>query len=1240
MTTASPLVSWRALGLMAGAFLVPSGDASAQDLSVGRLDKNPPAAVRRFQTSGSGGQAATGGGSLDPRAGLNPNLDNDGDGLTNGEELAGWDIVIDEQGYGTEALGAFMTIRHVTSNPLRPDSDFDGLADGEEWSIGSDPRSDDTDGDSLDDEVEWNTWFTSTNSVDSDADSRGPDHDLAPNVSLFDGFELDDISTPRTSPTLDDTDGDGRTDHEEFDHPVFHPLIAELPRVDMEVTGDIDVRLDVEFAEAVETEKAYEFSFTQSETTTESTTDSTSDSTTLGWSVELSQTLEAEAGFSTTPPTIEGSASSSTTLSVGHNGDVTSEVGYSFTEETAKTSEETSSTYRSDTNAFTETAASGSITLPLRLVNTGAFSFTLQNLGMTILSWTPDATGLTPGSYEAVGTLTPDIDGLTLAPGEATPVISLEAAEVNADRVKTLMANPSGLILQPAYFDFVDENGLDFDFITQTAYTQTALIEIDYGGGEVETHMVATNVERDGFDYKGIKIFDALEGVLGLDYEVEPIQDENGDDVEGVNLEGDTITIRTLSEVEGVSYEDGDGLSFWSVVYDSDLEDSIWSTDGEFLHFNSIRLQGGDTVRLIYSEDADDDGLFAAQEAALGTSDNAEDSDASADPLDDLTDREEAIVGWELYDLVDGVDVPTGVWVYSDPRNPDTDFDGMGDGEEFDNHTDPTNPDTDGDGLLDGEDPYPRTKAARLYVVDGGNGADGLTWDDALDLADALAEADARALTADTSDDVGQIFVASGVYLTNEGFTFPRGNVHVYGGFTPGDGALGDRDPDPVTNGTVLYFDKEAGFSSLNVVRFDDEALDDQDPAGTLDGFTVTSKDTLEEGGTVQAGVRVKNGWATLQNLLVLDLRTSVGGLFIQMGGRVTAQDCLFYGNSATFSGGAVRDEGGRQSRFYDCDFSLNSAQRRGGAYYREDHSDVSTKARGAVFERCRFFANEQYYPHSIDMSVEYGGGAIHTEAGARIIDCDFYANSTGSHVDNANYKWGKHACRGGAIYYNPVAKLNQELVVVNSRFFENVSGQGGAIYAFDLDTNDNKSRRVTIANSTFVRNAARRFFTEDVEAAGGVYLVASDSLYGDDTVIDVVNNVFWNNVADAYINSADMPTVDVRDAQIGAEMIFTFEYFVGFNIIERLFDADNGTMTSFGNSDANPFFPSIYAGNLRLGAGSLAIDSGTNIVDLAPLDPDLDPLPATDLDGNPRITDGDGFGGAAVDRGAYEYQP
>lgn len=69
----------------------------------------------------------------------------------------------------------------------------------------------------------------------------------------------------------------------------------------------------------------------------------------------------------------------------------------------------------------------------------------------------------------------------------------------------------------------------------------------------------------------------------------------------------------------------------------------------------------------------------------------------------------------------------------------------------------------------------------------------------------------------------------------------------------------------------------------------------------------------------------------------------------------------------------------------------------------------------------------------------------------------------------------------------------------------------------------------------------------------------------------------------------------------------------------------------SNGNISSDPAFVASTSADYHLQAGSPAIDKGLNS---APS------LPATDLDGHPRVVDGNGDGLAIVDMGAYEYQP
>jgi hypothetical protein len=110
-------------------------------------------------------------------------------------------------------------------------------------------------------------------------------------------------------------------------------------------------------------------------------------------------------------------------------------------------------------------------------------------------------------------------------------------------------------------------------------------------------------------------------------------------------------------------------------------------------------------------------------------------------------------------------------------------------------------------------------QTVRLHV-DVVNGEDdpasppGQSWEDAFKyLQDALDRA-AFLLAQQTPPTAVHIWVAAGTYYPDEGDTPTAGEerwafalrnqVQIYGGFTNGDDAFADRDPNPLTNGTIL----------------------------------------------------------------------------------------------------------------------------------------------------------------------------------------------------------------------------------------------------------------------------------------------------------------------------------------------------------------------------------------------------------------------------------------------------
>ncbi|MHC4383964.1 MAG: right-handed parallel beta-helix repeat-containing protein, partial [Planctomycetota bacterium] len=184
----------------------------------------------------------------------------------------------------------------------------------------------------------------------------------------------------------------------------------------------------------------------------------------------------------------------------------------------------------------------------------------------------------------------------------------------------------------------------------------------------------------------------------------------------------------------------------------------------------------------------------------------------------------------------------------------------------------------------------------------------------------------------------------------------------------------------------------------------------------------------------------------------------------------------------------------------------------------------------------------------------------------------------------------GNSATNGGGMF-NGLSSPT----VTNCTFSGNnaVSFSGGGMHS----QNDSSA---TITNCTFSGNSA--------PVGGGMYSSNVPSL-------TVANCILWGNQPDQIFDNGVGLTVIFSDVQGG---------FVGTgNIdIDPLFVDADGVDDIVGTDDDD----------LRLLAVSPALDAGTNTPPGG--------LPATDLDGNPRVLDGNFDGIVVVDMGAYELNP
>jgi gliding motility-associated-like protein len=251
---------------------------------------------------------------------------------------------------------------------------------------------------------------------------------------------------------------------------------------------------------------------------------------------------------------------------------------------------------------------------------------------------------------------------------------------------------------------------------------------------EVELGTDPDNPDTDGDGVSDKNDSDPLNPNVGLDTDGDGIPDatDPDDDNDGVRDQNDAFP---RDPNETLDY-DGDGIG--------DNSDPDDDNDG---YDDVIENQDGTDSKdaLDYPKDPDGDGLTNNQEEALGTDPYNADTDGDGigdkndtDPLEGDTNTDTD--GDGIPDALDPDDDNDG---YSDqiendlgtdikdpndiPEDGDNDF--LPDALEEDFDADPTNPDTDGDGILDGQDDFP-TDPNKAVDTDGDGIDDTLDPDD------------------------------------------------------------------------------------------------------------------------------------------------------------------------------------------------------------------------------------------------------------------------------------------------------------------------------------------------------------------------------------------------------------------------------------------------------------------------------------------------------------------------------
>jgi len=228
------------------------------------------------------------------------------------------------------------------------------------------------------------------------------------------------------------------------------------------------------------------------------------------------------------------------------------------------------------------------------------------------------------------------------------------------------------------------------------------------------------------------------------------------------------------------------------------------------------------------------------------------------------------------------------------------------------------------------------------------------------------------------------------------------------------------------------------------------------------------------------------------------------------------------------------------------------------------------------------------------------GGGIVGRWTEATVANC-IVKNNTAS-----RYGGGIHSVKGridSCIIYGNTAGIDgggivfSDGTIVNCLVYEN--GAGGGIVMCNGD----------IINCTVVKNTG--IITHEgseYEAGGGIRWCHGT----------ITNCLVWDNAH---------PQVATPDKSI-----------VSYCCIQ------DWAYEGLGNITTDPLFVNAQSDDYRLSLGSPCVDAGTNEPPARPTHEGrpttFTELPATDLDGNPRIVDGDDDGEVIVDMGAYEFLP
>ncbi|MHC4460810.1 MAG: right-handed parallel beta-helix repeat-containing protein [Planctomycetota bacterium] len=348
-----------------------------------------------------------------------------------------------------------------------------------------------------------------------------------------------------------------------------------------------------------------------------------------------------------------------------------------------------------------------------------------------------------------------------------------------------------------------------------------------------------------------------------------------------------------------------------------------------------------------------------------------------------------------------------------------------------------------------------------------------------------------------------------------------------------------------------------------------------------LSGFTIRCGRGTYSGTQTYGGGMYNEGTSpTITNCIFTSNTADHGGGMFNIYGTPTVTNCTFIGNSASSKGSGMFNYSSSPTVF-DCTFRNNFTWGTGGGMHNEGSSPTVIN--------CIFNNNWAY---------EEGAGMLNLGSEPRVTNCTFTFNAAvkggGMHnvqssptVINCIFNDNSAAVNGAGMFFVMSGMPEEQPTVINCTFLHNVAVRGGGLFTTESLLN--------VTNCTFTENEA-------FESGGAIYNEIGNIL--------VTNSILWGDLAPAHMEEAE----------------------IGGNIMDvNLSYCDvAGPFYGPGIIYEDPCFVDVDGENLRLLPGSPCIESGDNTA--------VPSSVTTDLDGQPRIVDGDCNDIVIVDMGAYEF--